>query len=173
MCRPLPPNHLVLTEKHLLFYSPGEMLCISASIRWCAQSNILSNPNPCMPLVFTLFVSFLFFTSKGITPHYFRLSGRHHLRSHTLEHFKDLVLILKVLVQSSFSSKSRSKIMMNQTIFDVPDLLVVNVLLLTHELYVWIVYLPPSFLVSSVWQSMFHVPKTHRWGIPEGPLFNA
>jgi hypothetical protein len=26
--------------------------------------------------------------------------------------------------------------MMNQTIFDVPDLLVVNVLLLTHELYV-------------------------------------
>jgi len=42
-----------------------------------------------------------------------------------------------VLIQSSSSSRARSKVM-NQTLvrFDVPDPLVGHVLLLTHELYV-------------------------------------
>jgi len=42
---------------------------------------------------------------------------------------------------------------MNQTMFDVPDPLIVHVLLLTHGFkYNVLCYLPPSFLVSSVWQ---------------------
>ena len=43
----------------------------------------------------------------------------------------------RVLIQSSSSSRARSKVM-NQTLvrFDVPDPLVGHVLLLTHELYV-------------------------------------
>ena len=43
------------------------------------------------------------------------------------------VLARQVLVQSSSSSKARRKRVMNQTMFDVPDPLVVHVLLLTHE----------------------------------------
>jgi hypothetical protein len=38
-----------------------------------------------------------------------------------------------MLVQSSFSSRACSKRVMNQTMFDVLDPLVVHVLLLTHE----------------------------------------
>jgi len=60
-----------------------------------------------------------------------------------------------MLVQSSSSSRARSKRVMNQTTFDVPDPLVVHVLLLTHEFIYTYCYLPPSFLVSSV-----YVPKT-------------
>jgi len=43
------------------------------------------------------------------------------------------VLARQVLVQSSFSSRACSKRVMNQTKFDVPDPLVVHVLLLTHK----------------------------------------
>jgi hypothetical protein len=43
------------------------------------------------------------------------------------------VLARQVLVQSSSSSRARSKRVMNQTMFEVPDPLVVHVLLLTHE----------------------------------------
>ena len=32
VCRPLPPNHLIPTEKPFLFCSPDGMLCVSASI---------------------------------------------------------------------------------------------------------------------------------------------
>jgi hypothetical protein len=42
------------------------------------------------------------------------------------------VLARQVLVQSSSSSRARSKRVMNQTMFDVPDPPVVHVLLLTH-----------------------------------------
>jgi len=45
------------------------------------------------------------------------------------------VLARQVLVQSSSSSRARSKRVMNQTMFDVPDPLVVHVLLLTHEMF--------------------------------------
>jgi hypothetical protein len=38
-----------------------------------------------------------------------------------------------VLVQSSSSSRARSKRVMNQTMIDVPDPLIVHVLLLIHE----------------------------------------
>ena len=42
VCRPLPPNHLIPTEKLLVLYSPGGMLCVSASVGWCrTQNNIL------------------------------------------------------------------------------------------------------------------------------------
>jgi len=43
------------------------------------------------------------------------------------------VLARLVLVQSSFSSRARSKRVMNQTMFDAPDPLVVHVLLFTHD----------------------------------------
>ena len=65
------------------------------------------------------------------------------------------VLARQVLVQSSSSSRARSKRVINQTMFDVPDPLVVHVLLLTHEFMQNVIALPPSFLVPSVWQSMF------------------
>ena len=45
------------------------------------------------------------------------------------------VLARQVLVQKSSSSRSRSKRVMIQTKFDVPDPLVVHVLLLTHEFH--------------------------------------
>jgi hypothetical protein len=39
----LPPNHLIPTEKLLVFYFPGGMLRVSASIGRCrTQNNILS-----------------------------------------------------------------------------------------------------------------------------------
>ena len=61
VCRLLPPNHLVPTEKFLLVYSPGGMLCVSASIGWCStQNNILSQS---MPVVFTLSAFFFYVTS--------------------------------------------------------------------------------------------------------------
>jgi hypothetical protein len=53
--------------------------------------------------------------------------------------YSDVTVILqskpgkRLLVQSSSSSRARSKSLMNQTTFDVPDPLVVHVLLLTHE----------------------------------------
>jgi len=46
------------------------------------------------------------------------------------------VLARQVLVQRSSSSRARSK-GEDQTMFGVPDPLVVHVLLLTHEFYVW------------------------------------
>jgi hypothetical protein len=43
VCRLLPPNYLIPTETLLLFLSPGGMLCVSASTKWCrTQNNILS-----------------------------------------------------------------------------------------------------------------------------------
>jgi hypothetical protein len=46
------------------------------------------------------------------------------------------ILAKQVLVQSSSSSKARSKRVMTQTMFDVSDPFVVHVLLLTHKFYV-------------------------------------
>jgi len=46
------------------------------------------------------------------------------------------VIAGQVLVQSSSNSRACSKRSMNRTMFDVPDPLVVHVLLLTHEFYV-------------------------------------
>ena len=43
------------------------------------------------------------------------------------------VLARQVLVQSSSNSRARNKRVMNQTVFDVPDPLVVRLLLLAHE----------------------------------------
>ena len=61
VCRPLPPNHLIPTKKPLLFCSPDETLCVSASIGWCrTRNNILSCS---MPVVFTLSAFFSFFNS--------------------------------------------------------------------------------------------------------------
>jgi len=54
------------------------------------------------------------------------------------------VLARQVLIQSSSSSKARSKRVMNQTMFDVPDPLVVHVLLLTHEFMYNVICLPHS-----------------------------
>jgi len=48
------------------------------------------------------------------------------------------------MVQSSSSSRARSKRVMNQTMFDVPDPLVVHVLLLTPPLVVHVLLLTPS-----------------------------
>jgi hypothetical protein len=63
VCRLLPPNHLIPTDKLLFFYNPGGTLCVSASVGWCrTQNNILSNS---MQVVFTLpafFFSISFFT---------------------------------------------------------------------------------------------------------------
>jgi len=53
----------------------------------------------------------------------------------------------------------------NQTMFDVPDPLIVHVVLLIHEFYVWYC-LPPSFLVSSVWQSIFSCVRNTQMMIP-------
>ena len=64
------------------------------------------------------------------------------------------VLARQVLVQSSSSSRDRSKRVMKQTIFDVPDPLIARVPLFTHEFWL---YMPPSFLVSSVWLSVFFI----------------
>jgi hypothetical protein len=50
----------------------------------------------------------------------------------------------QVLAQSSSSSRARGKRVMNQTMFDVPDPLVVHVLLLRHELMYNAICLPHS-----------------------------
>ena len=55
------------------------------------------------------------------------------------------VLARQVLVQSSSSSRARNKRVMNQTMFDVPDPLVVHVLLLTHEFARNAICLPHSW----------------------------
>ena len=55
------------------------------------------------------------------------------------------VLARQVLVQSSSSSRARSKRVINQTMFDVPDPLVVHVLLLTHEFMYNVICLPHSW----------------------------
>jgi hypothetical protein len=60
----------------------------------------------------------------------------------------------QVLVQSSFSSRARSKKVMNQTMSDVPGPLVVHVLLLTHG-FMYNVICLPLLGISSVWQSKF------------------
>ena len=68
--------------------------------------------------------------------------------------YSDVTVILqskpgkRLLVQSSSSSRARSKSLMNQTTFDVPDPLVVHVLLLTHKFYVGVIF--ASFLVISM-----------------------
>jgi len=70
-------------------------------------------------------------------------------------------LARQVLVQSSSSSRACSKRVANQTMFDVPDPLVVHVLLLTHE------FLYNNICLHHSWyphcDSFFYVPKTHRW----------
>ena len=76
-----------------------------------------------------------------------------------------------MLVQSSSSSRARSKRVMNQTMFDVPNPLVVHVLLLTHEFKYNVIHLPSShsWYPQWLWQiHVFYVPKTH-WRFP---LFN-
>ena len=50
--------------------------------------------------------------------------------------FDCTALARQVLIQSSSSSRARSKRVMNQTVFDVPDPLIVHVLLLTHKVNV-------------------------------------
>jgi len=57
----------------------------------------------------------------------------------------NLPLARQVLVQSSSSSRARSKRVMNQIMFNVPDPLVVHVLLLTHGLMYNVKYLPHSW----------------------------
>jgi len=52
------------------------------------------------------------------------------------------------MFQSSSSSKAHSKRVMYQTVFDVPDPLVVHVLLLTHEFYVYNTCLPHPGIFS-------------------------
>ena len=61
-----------------------------------------------------------------------------------------------MLVQSSSSSRARSKRVMNQTMFHVQTLSLC-MCCSSHMSFMYdhISYLPPSFLVSSVWQSMF------------------
>ena len=66
VCRLLPPNHLIPTEKFLLFLFSRWDVCTSASIGWCrTQNNILSES---LLVVFTLTrpSSFLFY--NGIQP---------------------------------------------------------------------------------------------------------
>ena len=69
------------------------------------------------------------------------------------------VLARQVLVQSSSSSRARSKRVMNQTMFDVPDPLVVHVLLFTQEFYIVIF---ASLVILDILIVTVHVPKTHR-----------
>jgi len=58
VCRLLPLNHLIPNDKLLNIYSPGGMLCVSASFGWCRpQNNTLSWS---MPVVFTLSAFFFF-----------------------------------------------------------------------------------------------------------------
>ena len=76
--------------------------------------------------------------------------------------------IIYAIVQSSSSSRAHSKRVMNQTMFDVPDPLVVHVLLLTHKfMYNNVCLLILGFVCVTV--HIFHVPKTD-----DSPsLFNA
>ena len=68
------------------------------------------------------------------------------------------VLARQVLVQSLSCSRARSKRVMNQTMFDVPDPLVVHLLLLTHEFMYNVICLPHSWYpqcdrCSATWSS--------------------
>ena len=67
----------------------------------------------------------------------------------------------QALVQSSSSSRACSKRVMNQTMFDVPDPLVVHVLLLTHEFIynVVIICLPHSWYPQYDRSMFFTCPK--------------
>jgi hypothetical protein len=68
------------------------------------------------------------------------------------------VFARQVLVQSSSSSRARNKRVMNQTMFDVPDPLVVHVLFLTHEFIYNVICLPQSWY-PHVTVHVFYVPK--------------
>ena len=62
VCRPLPPNHLIPTEKLLLFlFSRWDVCCVVASIGWCRIQNIFSKPI----LQVAILVSAFFFFSLG------------------------------------------------------------------------------------------------------------
>ena len=78
------------------------------------------------------------------------------------------VLARQVLVLSSSSSRARSKGVMNQTMFDVPDPLNVHVLLLTHAFYVlcMVIFATLIFGIVSVTALFFSCAQNTQMIVP-------